>query len=875
MHRESPLTMDTSRITSTLSIIFREQSRIIFWSDPEREFEETLQELVLDKVTLLRLDEHSALAIKVRLEQEDTTGRYLLYAPFEIPEPNQDWLLDIRLYSQSFRADRASILLTELGLTQQSLRQHLADRAKFFANRERLARLKKLISPDDSALDIDRKIIAVLARADQPEFFNVLISLFDAIPKGNLDTFPPAWEELEKYGVQLSFWELVASHFGYRDEAPTLKNLLIQLLVSDLNHDCGASLPQGLQHITLSRQGAANAVVCLAQWRDSSTRGPSYETLSAAVAETVKLEQHLVALETDDLAEVKTFLLVEKAIARRLRDRVLETVDNIKPESIRDIASRRQDGYWAAPGLPDTQAAPRRALYAVYQALQTAADLFALRNAHVGGLAHSDAKAFFAAYTKELYRFDQLYRHFCEFADYAESRDWDILKSLRKRVEQVYGNGFVAELALQWNKHLESGLLGLWRIEGVPNQQNFYEREVEPVLEKGADHRVFVIVSDAFRYEAAQELTEQLNGKYRFDAQLSAQLGVLPSYTGLGMAALLPHKALDYAENGTIRIDGLSCGSLEQRGKVLQAVQGVAVKAETLMSMKKDEGRAFIKPYRVIYVYHNQIDAVGDSASTEDHTFNAVRKTIDDFGDLVGKIVNSLNGNHLRITADHGFLFQETPPGQTDKNSIASKPAGTLLAKKRYLLGRNLSENDKAYHGSTEVTAGAGGGMEFWVPKGANRFHFVGGSRFVHGGAMPQEILVPVLRVHHVKETGKASKTKTRTVGVSVLGSNFKVTTNRHRFQLIQTEPVGERVKPVTLKVGIYEGDDPVTNVDSMTFDNSSSDMNQWKKSISLTLEGRHFNSKKVYDLILRDAETGVEEARFDITIDLAFTNDF
>lgn len=94
---------------------------------------------------------------------------------------------------------------------------------------------------------------------------------------------------------------------------------------------------------------------------------------------------------------------------------------------------------------------------------------------------------------------------------------------------------------------------------------------------------------------------------------------------------------------------------------------------------------------------------------------------------------------------------------------------------------------------------------------------------------MPQEILVPVLRVHHVKETGKASKTKTRTVGVSVLGSNFKVTTNRHRFQLIQTEPVGERVKPVTLKVGIYDGDDPVSNVDSMTFDNSSSDMNQWK----------------------------------------------
>ncbi len=94
------------------------------------------------------------------------------------------------------------------------------------------------------------------------------------------------------------------------------------------------------------------------------------------------------------------------------------------------------------------------------------------------------------------------------------------------------------------------------------------------------------------------------------------------------------------------------------------------------MAMKKDEGRAFIKPYRVVYVYHNQVDAVGDSASTEDHTFDAVRKAIDELGDLVGKIVNSLNGNHLLITADHGFLFQETPPGETDKNSLATKPAG-------------------------------------------------------------------------------------------------------------------------------------------------------------------------------------------------------
>ncbi len=867
--------METKRIQNALAECFQQEGRrLVFWHDPERELEETLGSLDLGGVTLLRLDEHPALALKVRLEQEDPTGRYLLYAPFEAPPPEQDWLLDIRLYGASFSADRASMLLADLGLTQQALRQHLSERAKFFASRERLERLKKLVTPNDTALDIDRKIIAALAKADQPELFNVLISLFDAIPGGDLDALPPAWAEMEKFGVLPAFWELVARHFGYQDEAPTLKNLLIRLLLADFDHGCRAGLPAGLKHLALARQGAANAVVCLAQWRDSSTRGPSYEALSARVADAVKLQQHLGDLDIEDLAEVRTFLLVEKLIARRLRDRVLETASAINPQAIRDVASHRQDGYWVNPALPDTGHAPRRALHAVYEALQAAADLFAVGNERAGSLARPGAKALFGAYAHDLYRLDQLYRRFCECADFAEARDWDVLKSLRKKVEGVYGNGYLAELALQWNKHLEAGLLGLWRIEGVPNQQAFYEREVAPVLAKGADRRVFVIVSDAFRYEAAQELTEQLNGKYRFDAELSAQLGVLPSYTALGMAALLPHQTLGYDESGAVRVDGLPCASLEQRSKVLESVHGVAVKADAFMAMKKDEGRAFIKPYRLVYVYHNQIDATGDSAATEDHTFAAVRKAIDELADLVGKIINSLNGNQVLITADHGFLFQEQAPNETDKSSLATKPPGTLVAKKRYLLGRKLPEHDKAYHGSTAVTANAVGDMELWIPKGANRFHFVGGSRFVHGGAMPQEIVVPVIRVRHVRDEEKA-KTKTRIVGVSVLGNNFKVTTNRHRFQLIQTEPVGERVKPLTLKVAIYDGDDPVTNVETVTFDSTSKDMNEWKKTVTLTLEGRRFDSKKVFQLILRDAETGVEEARFDVTIDLAFINDF
>ena len=99
------------------------------------------------------------------------------------------------------------------------------------------------------------------------------------------------------------------------------------------------------------------------------------------------------------------------------------------------------------------------------------------------------------------------------------------------------------------------------------------------------------------------------------------------------------------------------------------------------------------------------------------------------------------------VTADHGFLYQEKVPEVADKSGLGTKPAGTLKAKKRYLLGTDLGEATKVWHGNTGVTAGTGSSLDFWIPKGANRFHFAGGARYIHGGAMLQEIVVPVMIV--------------------------------------------------------------------------------------------------------------------------------
>jgi len=873
--------MDTNQIHDALDRVFNEeQARVVFWNDPEKEFVNTLPFIMLKDVNILRLDEIGGMEAKIRVERDDPQGRYLLYAPTEEPDYDEDWLLDIRLYARSFRADRASIILDELGLTRQGLRNHLSKRRKFFDNKERLQKLKQLVDSEDSERDLDRKMLAVVTKSDQPELFNIVRTLFHAMTENDevdLDTVPATWEQVENFDLDQSFWEMIRAAFGNTEaspsESPSLQNLLIRLLVSDYAHHLRRELPTALQNLLLTRSGTGNAVVCLAQWRDSSSKSRSYDVLSEEVAAKLDLPDRLHGFEVEELLDVMTFLDIEKAIVNGLLERVTGTAETIDPEGIRSIATRRQASHWVSSGsVPEAQ---RRARRAVYEALAVGAELVALRNQYGQGFDFSDARTMYHAYEQELYRFDQLYRQFCENADVSEAQGWDMLKPLREEIEAVYCNWYLPNLALSWGKFISPGLLEAWQIAGVPSQHEFYDCSVKPWLTETDNRRAFIVVSDALRYEIAHELTQTLNGTYRVQAELSSQLGSLPSYTPLGMASVLPHGTLEYTPKGDVLIDGKPTASLEQRNAILSAVKGNAVKCDTLLAMKKDEGREFVSDARVVYVYHDEIDARGDKLATEGDTFEAARKAIGELADVVRYIVNNLNGNYIVVTADHGFLFTVTAPGEIDKSKLNDKPAGTVEAKKRYLLGHNLPEYQDAWHGKTAVTAKADGGMEFWIPKGANRFHFTGGARFIHGGAMLQEIVVPVVTVKHVKDKGGREKTKTKYVTVEVLGTKHRITAQKHRFKLLQMERVSDRAKPITLKVAVYEGDEPVTSIEKLKFDSTSDSMGDREKTVTLTLQDRQYDKRTAYRLVLRDADTGIEQESVDVIIDRVISDDF
>lgn len=859
--------------------------RIVFWDDPGGEYAAELMDvgLELPDVEVIRTADKGAFEIKCRIELDAPQKRFLLYVPTEPPSPELDWLLDIRLYcGEPFRADRASMLVAELGLAEQKLRLFVGERKKFFANKDRVAKLKELVVATDLERELDLKMLAVATRAGNPDFFAVLRALTgqdEEAAEGPSPTLPQetdlaGWKELQTCDLTGVFWEYANEQFGYGEPNATLPKLLIRLFATDfLMRLPESARPEALAHLILPKRFQANVRACLAGWRDSQAFCASYMRLARAVAAELKIDDELAGMHADALMESDTFRAADYRVAGVLRDRLLEDTAGLSTEAVLKACERRLACFWARQD---------DGLRTLYAGLKHAANYLAAAGGAVKELEQSaDAATLYRAYLERYSKLDQLHRWFNVCADTVEGRGWDVLKGLRERIEGLHANGYLTKLARVWGEAIDGngGLLKQWRLPDVPNQFDFYERFVEPMLQDGdARRRVFVIVSDAFRYEAAEELCGQLNGRYRFVAELKSMLGVLPSCTDAGMAALLPHKKLTLNSAGAVCVDGKHLGTLEAKSGHLAAYKGVAVWADDLKAMKKDEGRAFVKDFSLVYVYHNVVDSRGDTAATEGETFQAVAEAIEEIGALVRYLIDSLNANNLLVTADHGFLFSPAERTASDKNPFSQRPVKMYKEKKRYCTGEGSFTDPDVWSAPLKVTADIDCGASCWLPRGTGLFHFVGGARYFHGGAMPQEVAVPVITVRHAKEGTRAEKTRVTKVGILLEGERHRITTEAYIFRFMQADAVSERVQALTARVGVYgEGGQAVTTVETVSFDSGSEDLNQRRKSVRLTLvgEGLTPDPKAKYRLRLFDAATDAIILEREVSIIRSFRHDF
>lgn len=831
--------MTSNRIQQSLANLFGKH-RILFWYDSKQELREEYEALALPGVEKIELC-NNEYAVKHRVLREQPTQKFLLYSHGPQPDALDNWLLDVQLAHGEFRTDQTAIWLAdlELGLEFADLvNQHI----EFFQAGVRKNALKKLLANDDTPSMVRMKILAVCA-GSEPRLDSVLEHLLEELVDGCEDSI----NLIERSGLNAFLWQQMSRYYSYQSTEPSIRDFVIELFKS-----CYAMGTDGI--VQLSN----DALVFLKRWKDSRSFTKGFEYWSKQGAEVLGVEQDLAKRDFRKLVELDYFELIDrKIISDLVREVVARTVST--GDVVLWVRQRRQ-GYW----------------YSRYQDLYAAieyAALFIQQLAETSLVSPNLSKAV-QLYSSQWFKLDQLYRKTVFHA--RKSGQISLMGPLLEQVENLYTNNYLLKLGDDFQGFVDG--ISQWEALPVRRQNQFFDHYVQPYLRR--EQRVCVIVSDAMRYEIGDELLSLINQEDRYSAELEPMLSMLPSYTQLGMAALLPNTSLQIADNetATVLVDGQSSMGTANRNKILKKAlndRGEAITADNLLNMNQIESRELLKGNDVIYVYHNRIDHTGDKMHSEGEAFEAAEQTLQDLLRLVKKLVGA-NASSILITADHGFIYQDRAIDESDFAVADVQGEQILYRDRRFVLGKGLKPHASLHSLSPEQLA-LEGDVQVQLPKSINRLRLKGsGSRFVHGGATLQEVVVPVLRV------SKARQSDVSRVEVDILGSASSViTSSQLGIALYQKEPVTDKIQSLQLRAGIYTQDgELISDCHELTFDFTSSNSRERELQVRflLSAESDKANGQEV---ILRLEEKHAGTTHYQIyktrsyTLRRSFTGDF
>ena len=336
----------------------------------------------------------------------------------------------------------------------------------------------------------------------------------------------------------------------------------------------------------------------------------------------------------------------------------------------------------------------------------------------------------------------------------------------------------------------------------------------------------------------------------------------LPSRTFLGMANLLPCKKerdIDLV-SAKVLIDGIDSQGTENREKILKASceESSAISFDNFYKMNRAKQEEFIKGKKVIYIYHDSIDAIGDKGKTENNTFNACKDAVENIVSL-SKLLSSLGVVNIYITSDHGFLYEKKEVEEYNKLELKNTKYKSIG--KRYA----IYEKEVEEKGCVTLKLDSLYGV---FPEKNQRIKASGsGLQFVHGGASPQEMIIPLINYKSGANSKKISK-----VQVRIRESVAKITSNLTKFSIYQIEAVSIKDKFIErdVSVALYDGDVRVSDEKKLKLNSIEENTIH---DFRLTLSGEH---KKV-TLKVIDIESGdiLDSKEYDVSIGIASDFDF
>lgn len=795
------------KVQSALEKLFH-QHRLVFWYDDKEEMTGLFKSLEIPEVEKVTI-ENNEFTLKHKLLIEKPAQKFLLYQSNDKPADKDNWLLDLLLSNYEFHTDLSSLYLQDLDLPTE-FKSLIQNHEEFFAIEKRTNDLKALLEPDDRESLIRLKMLSVICSCD-PEWEKIMYVLFSEILNDKQDKF----KVIEKFNLSDFFWKSIENNFRYKSINPSVKDLLLCLIRDHFKRSIKDGNPE------LNRE----AYLFVNRWKENSNSRKIFSDWSKRLEIDQDIENYIRGLSIENLIEADTYSVIDKKIISGIREYIV--TDTFPDYTLQEWIEKRRVKFFFSD------------YSRIYSALSYASSL--LDEIKKINLTIKDPGDGFSKYEKQWYKIDQLYRKYICSSEQAEHLN--ILKDLTSKIEKAYGNTFLLKLGDNWQKAIDK--LSNWEIENTISQKQFYDQWVKPYLK--TENRVFVIISDALRYESAAELREIILLEDRYTAKLSTALGSLPSYTQLGMASLLPKSKLTFDEKSDIvYADGISTQGTPNRSKILQKSYSgsIAISAEDFMKMKSHtEGREFVKQYNVIYIYSNHIDKIGDDRTSEGKVFEA---TEDEFEYLLKiiKQINNVNGYNMIVTSDHGYLYQHNKLEETDFTDFT--PEGNIYkSSRRFVIGSDLNSNSSVKKWKGEEV-GFSDDTEVLIPKSINRLRIPGtGSRFVHGGSSLQEIVIPVLEIN------KARKSDLEQVTIDIIISNStKITSNTFAVNFYQKQPVADKIQPRQIKAGFYtNAGELISDIATLIFNSTENDSRAREKRqiFQFTSEASKFNGQDVY----------------------------
>ena len=300
--------MDTDKIIQDLNRRFAAplpefyQRRIIFWYDEDKEFEDKLDEVVLENAKVIELTGNNVFSVKKLLSVDDLTTNYLVYSPCVYNRPDDNWLLDVELYSEEFRADLISIWMDEMGLiSNPAMRKQVKNYRAYFNAKDRRLKASTQNKVPETPAQLHMAVMAAICGLKDAQPNMILRSVFQAGLDLNNNT---VYQDFVKYHADAAFWAMVRQGCGFVEEEPDLGRLAIHLLLTAATR-------------TMRQEYLAGLDGFISEWLHSDNIPQLYD-VARYVEDEARLYQRFEKLTVEDLVGTECFPCINEVILTKL-----------------------------------------------------------------------------------------------------------------------------------------------------------------------------------------------------------------------------------------------------------------------------------------------------------------------------------------------------------------------------------------------------------------------------------------------------------------------------------------------------------------------------------------------------------------------------